>query len=189
MAVDTKAKRFSMLNFGSVSTDLLPDPDAAMGQGDRQHLLDLYSGVLAGAPVGAQGVHVYDPDADEPLGPRLSRLAVAWRADFNGYADVWFDGREAPRLCGLIDRLVTVPSVANPPTANYDVTLTTPHGTDLLDGDGENRSDTVVEIAWIEEAEGTTGQAETPGNDELHFEVNNAGAGGAGLAVLYVIQP
>jgi len=132
-----------------------------------------------------QGIHVYD----EVLGPRLSRRVITWHADNFGHAGVWLDGREAPRLCGLIDRLVTVPSVARPPTANYDITLTTPHGTDLLDGDGANRSDTVVEVAWIEDAVGATGQAEVPGNDELHFEVANAGAGGAGVAVLYVLQP
>lgn len=48
MAIDSKSKRFSMLNFGSISTDLLPNPDGTIDQGDRQHLLDLYSGVLAG---------------------------------------------------------------------------------------------------------------------------------------------
>lgn len=53
MAVDTKAKRFSMLNFGSISTDLLPDPDGTIGQADRQHLLDLYGGILAAAPAAA----------------------------------------------------------------------------------------------------------------------------------------
>lgn len=47
MAVDTKAKRFSMLNFGSISTDLLPAPDGTIDQADRQHLLDLYGGILA----------------------------------------------------------------------------------------------------------------------------------------------
>lgn len=53
MAVDTKAKRFQMLNFGSVSTDLLPDPDGTIAQADRQHLLDLYGGILAAAPTAA----------------------------------------------------------------------------------------------------------------------------------------
>ena len=131
-----------------------------------------------------QGVHIYD----EILGPRLSRRVIAWHADDDGYADVWFDGRDAPRLCGLIDRLETVPSVGNPPTANYDITLTTPHGTDLLDGAGENRSATASQApAGIKDAVGATGQAEVPANDELHFEVANAGAGGAGVAVLYIL--
>lgn len=50
MAVDTKAKRFSMLNFGEGDI-LLPDSDGSFSQGDRQHLLGLYSGILAAAVV------------------------------------------------------------------------------------------------------------------------------------------
>ncbi len=50
MAVDSKAKRFSMLSFGSRA--LLPDPDAGgIEAGDRLHLLGLYGGILAGEPI------------------------------------------------------------------------------------------------------------------------------------------
>jgi hypothetical protein len=46
MAIDSKAKRFSMLNFGEACA-LLPDPDGSFDQADRQHWLGLYSGILA----------------------------------------------------------------------------------------------------------------------------------------------
>ncbi len=54
MAIDTKEKRFSMLNFGDGTTlHLLPDPDGTIDSGDRQHLLDCYSGIaFGGAPAG-----------------------------------------------------------------------------------------------------------------------------------------
>lgn len=51
MAVDTKGKRFSMLNFGQGDA-LLPIADGSFDQADRQHLLGLYSGILATAGVG-----------------------------------------------------------------------------------------------------------------------------------------
>lgn len=44
MAVDTEAKRVSMLNFSA--GDLLPEPAASLSQADRQQLLDLYGGIL-----------------------------------------------------------------------------------------------------------------------------------------------
>ena len=56
MAVDTKTKRLSMINFGTLTTDTLPEPDASIDEGDRLHLLDLFSG-NADAPVGAPGPH------------------------------------------------------------------------------------------------------------------------------------
>lgn len=54
MAIDTKAKRFSILNFGSAEggAELLIDPDGTIGSGDQYHLLDLYSGITLDAPGG-----------------------------------------------------------------------------------------------------------------------------------------
>jgi hypothetical protein len=49
MAIDTAAKRASVLGFALVPLLLVP-PDGVIDQGDRQTLLHLYSGVLAGAP-------------------------------------------------------------------------------------------------------------------------------------------
>ncbi len=45
MAVDTRAKRLSMLNMGT--GDLLPDPNVSgVDQSERQTFLDSYSGIL-----------------------------------------------------------------------------------------------------------------------------------------------
>ncbi|MCB7129956.1 MAG: hypothetical protein J3T61_10520, partial [Candidatus Brocadiales bacterium] len=51
MAVDSAAKLFSMLNFGDgITIHLLWDVSGSIDQGDRQHLLDLYSGILFEGP-------------------------------------------------------------------------------------------------------------------------------------------
>ena len=47
MAVDSRSKRLSMLNFSSEHL-LLPDPSGTIGAGPRATLLDLYSGIAAG---------------------------------------------------------------------------------------------------------------------------------------------
>lgn len=49
MAIDTKTKRFSILNMGTPSTDLLPEPSGGFDAADRAHLLDLFSGALGAA--------------------------------------------------------------------------------------------------------------------------------------------
>lgn len=52
MAVDTAEQRFSMMNFGDGATiHLLPEPDGSVDLDDRQHLLDLYSGIALGGVV------------------------------------------------------------------------------------------------------------------------------------------
>jgi hypothetical protein len=48
MAIDTLAKRASVLNIASLQ---LPIPDGTISQGDRQSLLRVYTGILAGAAV------------------------------------------------------------------------------------------------------------------------------------------
>lgn len=52
MAVDTRAKRLSILNFGDgTGIHLLPDPNVSgIDQGERQTLLDCYSGILFAEP-------------------------------------------------------------------------------------------------------------------------------------------
>lgn len=57
MAVDTKEKRLSMINtIGVGIIHILPEPDDSIDQGDRQHLLDRYSGVLFEGPPAGQNV-------------------------------------------------------------------------------------------------------------------------------------
>ena len=47
MAVDTKAKRMSAINFCNPFDDVLPDVGATVDAADMQHLWGLYSGILA----------------------------------------------------------------------------------------------------------------------------------------------
>lgn len=52
MAVDTREKRFSMLNFGDGShSHATFEADGAVDLDDRQHLLDCYSGIAWGVVV------------------------------------------------------------------------------------------------------------------------------------------
>lgn len=50
---DTASKRFSGMQLGESPATTLPLPDGSFNQGDRQHLLELYSGIAASAPGGA----------------------------------------------------------------------------------------------------------------------------------------
>lgn len=49
---DTVSKRFSGMQLGEVPDTILPNPDGTLTQGDRQHLLSLYSGIAAANPGG-----------------------------------------------------------------------------------------------------------------------------------------
>lgn len=66
MAIDTTEKKLSLLNFGLPFWRTLPEGDGSIGQGDRQHLLGLYAGILAAAPP-----EVY------PLAPTIRRPSEA----------------------------------------------------------------------------------------------------------------
>jgi len=51
--INTRARRFSMMNFGDGTTiHVLFEADGAVDLDDRQHLLDCYSGIAFGPPVG-----------------------------------------------------------------------------------------------------------------------------------------
>lgn len=49
MAIDTRAKRQSALNFGGRPWVCLPEADGSIDQDDRQHMLMMYGGILVGA--------------------------------------------------------------------------------------------------------------------------------------------
>ena len=51
MAIDTRAKRFSMLNFGLPPTLALFEADGTVDADDRAHMLNLYAGIALDAPV------------------------------------------------------------------------------------------------------------------------------------------
>lgn len=52
MAIDTKDKRMSAMNFGGIglNTVVLPDADSTVDDPDQQHQLDCYSGIAFDAP-------------------------------------------------------------------------------------------------------------------------------------------
>jgi len=54
MAIDSRAKRFSAMAFGSSTDDLLHDPqDGSIGAADRASLLLLYGGILLDEAIAA----------------------------------------------------------------------------------------------------------------------------------------
>ena len=64
MAIDTRQKRMSMLNFGSGNhLDVTFEADGSVDLDDRQHLLDCYSGIAFGS-------------ATPPSGPIAGTLAL-----------------------------------------------------------------------------------------------------------------
>lgn len=60
MAIDSKGKRMSAMNAGGFDL-VLPDADSSVDQTDRQHLLEYYSGILAGAAGPTLSVPVIAP--------------------------------------------------------------------------------------------------------------------------------
>lgn len=57
MAIDTRDKRASVIGYG-LPFGVLPDVDATIDQGNRQHLVGLYPGILAEAAAIASYVRV-----------------------------------------------------------------------------------------------------------------------------------
>lgn len=51
MAVDTRNRRASVLGLALAARLVLPAPDGAIGQADRQHQAQAYSGISAAAAV------------------------------------------------------------------------------------------------------------------------------------------
>jgi hypothetical protein len=55
MAIDTRNKRSSAVSVGSPWRAMLPEPDGAVGQADRQHVALMYSGISAAEAVPGDG--------------------------------------------------------------------------------------------------------------------------------------
>lgn len=87
MAVDSLRKRKSCIGFGLPFRLTLPVPDGALDQGDRQHAVGLYYGILAVTPspvpttwiIEAQGSYISGPVAGGSFvsGPVASGAFVA----------------------------------------------------------------------------------------------------------------
>ena len=96
MAVDTKTKRLSMMNFGS-HAETLPEPSSGFDAADRSHLLDLYA--MAGAtlttgPFHVAAVALYSPGAesfaaaaDSPFHVAAVALYAPGAESFAAYSD------------------------------------------------------------------------------------------------------
>lgn len=69
MAIDTAAKRYSMIGFGSPTPRLLPIPDGALSAADRAMLLYLYQGLSLGAVAAAPTIAatVYGPNPNATI--------------------------------------------------------------------------------------------------------------------------
>ena len=50
MAIDTRAKRFSMLNFGWLPIVALFEADGSVDADDRAHMLNMYAGIPLSGP-------------------------------------------------------------------------------------------------------------------------------------------
>jgi len=189
MAIDTETKRRSAAVTAlrlPFLPHILPVADGSIAQADRQHAAWLYGGIAAAAPAAVDVAYVLCSDA-QPLAPWLTRYVVQWGADSDGDAKGLFDGLDLPLLTGgLLDRIVTVPDALAPPTANYDVTIADALDYDVLGGSGANRSATAVETVWLDAA--NTAIVDQSGAGRLTLTIANAGAGGAGLLAIYVLD-
>lgn len=66
MAIDTAAKRYSMINLAHHHAILII-PDGTIGDADRAHLLGLYSGIALGEPtVGVPSRAVFRRHSHKP---------------------------------------------------------------------------------------------------------------------------
>ncbi len=63
MAIDTKEKRLSMLNFGLPWWTTLPVTDGSFDVGDRLHFLHLYSGIDPDAPVVVTPTYIFTAES------------------------------------------------------------------------------------------------------------------------------
>lgn len=126
----------------------------------------------------------WEPDSTGTYG----RLWVFWTADETGAISKRLDDVQALRLTGRPVRLVTVPSAQSPPTDDYDLTLTSVPGVDLLQGAGANRDTANIESSVIADVvDGSTQVGVRPVTIyDATFGVSGAGAGGQGTAVIEV---
>lgn len=117
-----------------------------------------------------------------PLG--LARIHVNWISDASGDASAWFEGVERPMASGEIERIVTRPSAAAAPSANYDITLEDERGETIASA--SNLSATATETEWIYEGSQVSSHLSRTSLGPVRFVVANAGASKAGEALIYI---
>ena len=110
-------------------------------------------------------------------GQKLEILRITFIADGSGN-----DTFDIPILVdGLLIAVDTIPDAFNPPTVNWDMTLTTVEGLDVFGGNGANRSDTVCQ---------RFAPAVSPAplcKTSLTLNVSNAGAAGQAIVDLHIL--
>lgn len=74
--MNTRDRRASALGCGLAFLVSLPLPDAALNQGDRQHAVALYRGILAGAPVAPVEINLCDAETVSLVPVRRTRSRV-----------------------------------------------------------------------------------------------------------------
>lgn len=65
MAIDTTEKKFSLLNYGLPWPATLPEADGSLDEGDKVHLLNLYSGIEIAVAVSATEGWVLEHQAND----------------------------------------------------------------------------------------------------------------------------
>jgi hypothetical protein len=118
-------------------------------------------------------------------GTDIVRHTFEWTSDGSGDAVITTDYA----VSGVITRVVFIPSSTAAPTADYDITLTDPHGVDVLAGLGANLSDTdtLSTCPGTPLTDGTTVSVVPMFVDGiLTLTVSNAGDTKAGTVVVFV---
>lgn len=105
----------------------------------------------------------------------LEAITISWTADGSG------NYTESFGLNGQVVKVVTNPDGSSAPSADYDVTVIDGDGVDVLNGDLGDRHTSTSESVVPDPLAYHIG--------DVTFTVANAGDGGAGVAVFYVLLP
>lgn len=114
--------------------------------------------------------------------PKGFDIKFNWVSDSSGNAYFNF---EAP-LTGVLWKLETRPSATVAPTDNYDITVLSPHNTDILFGNGADRDTSTSETVYIYDRRDAVIAIDV--HTRLRFRVANAGNAKEGVAILSFVQ-
>lgn len=187
-------------DFGSDALDGLIESKTPGSAFDAYLVADIDSGNRGDRPIAITGRHTFEyaGDAstegaveirmqpgwqDRLAGAQLKPYLITWKADSNGDYD------EPLKLAGVLDRVVTIPDAANPPTANYDITIEDAQENDLLTAQLANRSATATETVWTFGASAAADRhREVTLSGSERLKIANAGASNQGTIVLYMLE-
>lgn len=120
------------------------------------------------------------------VSPRIVKVTFTWTATAGGIVTSP-TGLTTEVFTGTVMNLITDPAQApeTPPAVNYGITILDDDGVDVLNGAGANRHNVNTEQTAGFVA-GTMPRAIK--NTTLDFIVAAAGAGGQGVAILYIAE-